>query len=194
MVLILASKSQRRKDLFQLIGLDFSVICSDADENVDFTTPEEFVEKLSLRKAQAVKQGRSNCCVVGSDTIVWLDNKVIGKPKDEEDAFRILKSLSGRTHTVYTGVAVLTDDSTDVCHDTTKVTFEELSDEDIRAYIASGEPMDKAGAYGIQGPAAVFVKHVEGCYFTIIGMPMHKLHKMLLKVGICPNWQKALRT
>lgn len=194
MELILASKSQRRRELFQLIGLDFSVICSDADENVDFTSPEEFVEKLSLRKAQAVKQGRSNCCVVGSDTIVWLDNKVIGKPKDAEDAFRILKSLSGRTHTVYTGVAVLTDDSTEVCHDTTKVTFEELSDEDIRAYIASGEPMDKAGAYGIQGPAAVFVKHVEGCYFTIIGMPMHKLHKMLMKVGIQPNWQKALRT
>jgi len=188
MELILASQSQRRRELFQLIGLDFSVIVSDADEDIPLTTPGEFVEQLALRKAEAVKRGRRNCCVVGADTIVWLDEKVIGKPRDREDAYRILRTLSGRTHTVYTGVAVLTDESIQLCHDTTQVTFEELSDHDIWAYIDSGEPMDKAGAYGIQGLAAVFVKRVEGCYFTIIGMPMHKLHKMLSQVGVLPDW------
>ncbi len=106
----------------------------------------------------------------------------------------ILKKLSGKTHTVYTGVAVLTDQGCDVCHDTTEVTMEDIPEADIRAYVASGEPLDKAGAYGIQGPAAVFVKRVEGCYFTIIGMPMHKLYHMLAKVGIYPDWQRAART
>lgn len=158
------------------------------------TEPGDFVEQLALRKAGAVKKDKPGACVVGADTIVWLDGEIIGKPRDPEDAVSILKKLSGKTHTVYTGVAVLTDQGCDVCHDTTEVTMEAIPEADIRAYVASGEPLDKAGAYGIQGPAAVFVKRVEGCYFTIIGMPMHKLYHMLAKVGIYPDWQRAART
>lgn len=194
MELILASQSPRRRELFSLVGLDYTAITSDADENIPFTEPGEFVEQLALRKASAVKKDNPGACVVGADTIVWLNGEIIGKPRDPEDAVNILKKLSGKTHTVYTGVAVLTDQGYDVCHDTTEVTMEDIPETDIRAYVASGEPLDKAGAYGIQGPAAVFVKRVEGCYFTVIGMPMHKLYHMLAKVGIYPDWQRAART
>ncbi|MBQ7092801.1 MAG: septum formation protein Maf, partial [Clostridia bacterium] len=121
--------------------------------------------------------------------VVWLDNEIIGKPHDREDAYRILRKLSGRTHTVYTGIAVLTDDSTQLCHETTRVTFEDLSDELIWDYIATGDPMDKAGSYGVQGLGAVLVKKVEGCYFTVIGMSIPRLCDMLKNVGIYPRWQ-----
>ena len=191
MELIRASCSPRRRELFSLIGLNFTVIPSDADEDIPPCSPAEFVEELSLRKAAAVKRDHPGCCVVGSDTIVTLDGEIIGKPKDEEDAFRILSHLSGNTHTVYTGLAVLTDDTVEVCHDCTQVTFAKLSEEEIRDYIRSGEPMDKAGAYGIQGPAGVFVERVEGCYFTVIGMPLPKLYRMLDRVGIRPAWRTA---
>ena len=189
MELILASQSQRRRELFQLIGLEYTCIPSDADENVPFTEPGEFVELLALRKAAAVKKNHPGSCVVGSDTVVWLDNEIIGKPHDREDAYRILRKLSGRTHTVYTGIAVLTDDSTQLCHETTRVTFEDLSDELIWDYIDTGDPMDKAGAYGVQGLGAVLVKKVEGCYFTVIGMSIPKLCEMLKNIGIYPKWQ-----
>ena len=187
MKLILASQSQRRQELFALIGLDFSIVPSDADETIGACDPAEFVEQLSLRKAQAVKATRENCCVVGSDTIVCLNHEIIGKPQDRQDAYRILKKLSGRTHTVYTGLAVLTDSSTQLCHDAAQVTFEVLTDEEIWSYIDSGEPMDKAGAYGIQGTAAVFVTRIEGCYFTVVGLPLPQLYKMLKNVGIRPK-------
>ncbi len=187
MELLLASQSPRRRELFKLIGLDFSVVQSDTDEAVDFSDPAELVEQLSLRKAQAVKAGRENCCVVGSDTVVYLNGEILGKPQDRQDAYRILKKLSGHTHTVYTGLAVLTDGGVQLCHDVAQVTFETLTDEEIWRYIDSGEPMDKAGAYGIQGTAAVFVRRIEGCYFTIVGLPLPQLYKMLKNVGIKPK-------
>lgn len=189
MELILASQSQRRRELFELIGLEYTCIPSNADENVAFSEPGQFVEELALRKAAAVKETHPGACVVGSDTIVWLDNEIIGKPRDREDAYRILRTLSGRTHTVYTGMAVLTDDSTLVCHETTRVTFEELSDELIWDYIDTGDPMDKAGSYGVQGLGAMLVKKVDGCYFTVIGLSIPKLYQMLKTVGIYPTWQ-----
>lgn len=190
MELILASQSQRRRELFDLIGLKYTCIPSNADENVAFTRPDQFVEELALRKAAAVKAAHPGACVVGSDTIVWLDNEIIGKPKDRQDAYRILRTLSGRTHTVYTGIAVLTDDSTQLCHETTDVTFEELSDELIWDYIDTGDPMDKAGSYGVQGLGAMLVKKVDGCYFTVIGLSVPRLCEMLRNVGIYPSWQK----
>jgi len=190
MELILASCSPRRREMFALIGLDYKVIPSDADENIPPCSPDKFVEELSLRKAAAVKKHHPGACVVGSDTIVAIDGEIIGKPVNEEDAFRILSRLSGNTHTVYTGLAVLTDDSTEVLHDCTRVTFAKLSEQEIRDYIASGEPMDKAGAYGIQGPAGVFVERVEGCYFTVIGLPLPKLYQALERAGVKPGWRK----
>ena len=126
MELILASQSPRRRELFSLVGLDYTAITSDADENIPFTEPGDFVEQLALRKAGAVKKDKPGACVVGADTIVWLDGEIIGKPRDPEDAVNILKKLSGKTHTVYTGVAVLTDQGCDVCHDTTEVTMEAI--------------------------------------------------------------------
>ena len=123
MELILASQSPRRRELFSLVGLDYTAITSDADENIPFTEPGDFVEQLALRKAGAVKKDKPGACVVGADTIVWLDGEIIGKPRNPEDAVSILKKLSGKTHTVYTGVAVLTDQGCDVCHDTTEVTY-----------------------------------------------------------------------
>lgn len=187
MELILASQSPRRQELFELIGLPFTVFASDADEDIPFTRPGEYVEKLALRKAETVFSQRPHACVVGADTIVWLNGTIIGKPRDEQDAYRILRTLSGQTHAVYTGLAVLAPNSKTVLHDVTHVTFAPLSDAEIWAYVHSGEPMDKAGAYGVQGKAAIFVERVEGCYFTVIGLPVPKLYRALDKLGIRPE-------
>ena len=122
--------------------------------------------------------------MVGADTIVWLDGEIIGKPRDPEDAVSILKKLSGKTHTVYTGVAVLTDQGCDVCHDTTEVTMEDIPEADIRAYVASGEPLDKAGAYGYQGLASLFVERIEGDFFNVMGLPVCRTGQMLREFDI----------
>lgn len=186
MDLILASQSPRRRELFELIGLPFTALVSEADEDIPFEEPGTYVEKLALRKAEAVFAEHPKACVVGADTIVWLDGAIIGKPRDEADAYHILRTLSGRTHTVYTGLAVLAPNSREVLHDITKVTFAPLTDEEIWAYIRTGEPMDKAGAYGVQGKGAIFVERVEGCYFTVIGLPVPQLYQALSKLGINP--------
>lgn len=187
MELILASQSPRRRELFELIGLSFTALVSPADENIPLTDPGSYVEALALRKAEAVFANHPAACVVGADTIVWLDGEIIGKPRDEGDAYRILRALSGRTHTVYTGLAVLAPGSRQILHDTTQVTFRSLDDEEIWAYIRSGEPMDKAGAYGVQGLAAILVERIEGCYFTVIGLPVPKLYLALRQLGIRPK-------
>lgn len=184
MRLILASGSPRRREMFDMMGLEYEVIPSRADENVGVLPPAEMVEKLAYKKAREVYERNAGCCVVGADTIVELDGEIIGKPRDEKHAAEILSKLSGRTHCVYTGVAVLSGGSEQVCHDTTHVTFAKLSQKEIEDYIATGEPMDKAGAYGVQGVGGIFVEKVEGCYFTVIGLPLPKLYKMLRKVGI----------
>lgn len=190
MELILASSSPRRKEMFNLIGLDFTVMVSDADESTVESDPKKFVVELAKRKAEAVLKKRPDACVVGSDTIVLIDGKIIGKPRDKDDAFKILSTLNGRTHTVYTGLAVLTTDTEQLYCDETRVTFAKLSDEEIWHYIGTGEPLDKAGAYGIQGPGAILVERIEGCYFTVIGMPVPVLYKLLKNVGIAPEWMK----
>ena len=187
MDLILASQSPRRRELFDLIGLQYTAMVSDANEDIPLTEPGAYVEKLALIKAEAIFEKTPDACVVGADTIVWLDETIIGKPKDEADASRILRTLSGRTHLVYTGLAVLAPGSREVFHDITKVTFASLSDEEIWAYIKTGDPMDKAGAYGVQGRAAIFVQKVDGCYFTVIGLPVPRLYKALIKFGIKPQ-------
>jgi len=182
MKLILASQSPRRREMLTLMGLKFEIIVSDVEEIAPPNAgPGELVEQLALQKAQAVFMHHPEDCVVGSDTIVYIDGQIIGKPKDEADAFRILSTLQGRQHTVYTGVAVLSPKGQDIRHATTKVTFAPMSEEEIRWYISTGEPLDKAGAYGIQGPGGMFVEKVEGNYFTVIGMPLPVLYRMLKK-------------
>ena len=180
MEIILASGSQRRRELMSLMGLDFAVIPSGADENIDKATePSLYVRELARRKAEYVALSHKNACVVGADTVVVLNGEIIGKPKNTDDAYAILRKLSGKKHTVYTGIAVIYAGKEYVEYDATDVTFAELSDEDIYDYIATGDPMDKAGAYGIQGQFCVFIERIEGSYFNVIGLPVHKLHKIL---------------
>lgn len=201
MRLILASGSQRRRELMGLCGYEYEVVVSQANEDIDETDPELYVKSLALRKAEEVYmrlrgeyasatnevRPDANLAIVGSDTVVAFDGQIIGKPRDKEDAVRILTLLSGKTHRVYTGVSVITEDSCQVECSVTEVTFATLSDCEIQSYVASGEPMDKAGAYGIQGPFGMFVDSVRGNYFTIIGMPLPTLYRMLKNVGIVPH-------
>ena len=196
---VLASNSPRRKELLSQI-MDFIVISTEIDETItEELPPEKIVEELALRKAkftydyllklkEIVQSGKTPdektlveakdiaagnpFGVIGADTVVALNGRIFGKPKDRDDAFRILTELSGKTHSVFTGVAVLKSDSVKVFYSETKVTFDELSEEEIRDYIDSGEPMDKAGAYGIQGIGGTFVTGIEGDYTNVVGFPM----------------------
>lgn len=193
--LVLASSSPRRKELVASLGLSLPVyiLSSDADESVpDDWSPAHIVEQLSLRKASATlallkeQQSDHSSVVVGADTIVVVDGQVLGKPKDQADALSMLRSLQGRSHEVYTGVACLLSDSGQaaVAHRMTKVYMKQLTDEQIGRYIATGEPNDKAGAYGIQGYGATLVEHIEGCYFNVVGLPLSLLSDMLAEYGI----------
>ena len=191
MELILASGSPRRREMFDLMGLSYTLRPSDADESLPPCPPAEMVETLAQRKALSVKKSAPGCCVVGADTIVYLDGKIIGKPADEADAARILRLLSGRTHAVYTGVAILTDTKRIVFHEITNVTFAALSDAEIADYIASGEPMDKAGAYGIQGKGGALVESTRGDWFNIVGLPLGTVLAMLAQTTINVEQAKA---
>ena len=184
---ILASASERRKELLSRIVRDFEVRVSDFDEdsvqvNNDI---EKYVKILSEGKAKSVALNCSkDSIIIGADTIVVIDNKVLGKPKDKNDAFRMLKSLSNNVHRVYSGVTVI-NNSTKVIKSEclyTEVYFSELSDEEIWKYIDTGECLDKAGAYGIQGFGGVFVKSINGCYYNVVGLPLNLLNKMIKEI------------
>lgn len=196
MKLILASGSQRRRELMSMCGYDYEIMVSNADESIDEHDPKEFVAKLAERKATEVYERysmlngeKTEICVVGADTIVVYNDEIIGKPTDKEDAKRILKTLSGQTHMVYTGIAVVTAQGVQREVSRSEVTFCTLTDAEISDYIRSGEPMDKAGAYGIQGPFGMFVERISGNYFTIIGMPLPVLYRMLKNIGIEPQYK-----
>lgn len=186
---ILASQSPRRKELLASIGLDFEVIVSDADESVvskENTPVNVYVQELALIKAAAsAKQvlKDKNAIIISADTIVVLDGKILGKPKNEDDAFDMLKSLSGRTHEVYTGYCVMRiKDGYTVCNSIkTEVTFKAISDDKILRYIRTSEPMDKAGAYGIQGIGGMLVEKIEGDYANVVGLPTSALADTLEK-------------
>lgn len=183
--LILASQSPRRKKLLSQLGFDFQIIPSEVDESKfsHSSVPADYVVQLSLQKALDVaNRQKENSIVVGADTIVVLDGKIMEKPTDKDDAFRMLKSLSGRTHTVYTGIALIETPSLKsvTAFQQTEVTFRELEDDEINAYIATGSPMDKAGAYGIQDDfGAVFISEIHGCYYNIVGLPLELLYSTL---------------
>jgi len=184
MRLVLASQSPRRRELLSMLGFPYEAIISAVEENVPaHIAPDALVETLALRKAEAVAKLCPDACVIGADTIVYIGGEIVGKPRDDADAARILRLLQGRAHTVYTGVAVLTPDRRDVRHDATQVTFAPMTEREIAWYVATGEPRDKAGAYGIQGPGGMFVERVEGNYFTVIGMPLPLLYRMLREAG-----------
>lgn len=182
---IVASNSPRRRELLSLAGYRFEVIPSDADETLESGIDAgEAVKELSKRKALFVSRMNKGAVVLGCDTVVALGGKILGKPKDESEAFSMLKSLSGREHEVFTGVYITDGEKSEGFLSCTKVEFYPLSDETIRSYIATKEPMDKAGAYGIQGLGSVLVKKINGDYFTVMGLPVNECARVLSKFGI----------
>lgn len=192
--LILASSSPRRQELIRALQLPYEIRVSDVNEDTEpGLSPKEVVEQLSSRKASAVYESykveyadRAEGIVIGSDTIVVLDGEVLGKPKDKQDAFRMLKALQGRAHQVYSGVACMDLHTSQklVAHQVTLVYMKPLTDEQIERYIDTGEPMDKAGSYGIQGLGATIVERIEGDYFNVVGLPMSLLSDLLRRLGV----------
>lgn len=173
--LILASASPRRKELLSLAGFDFEVITSSVDEVVDpMLEPCELVVSLAKQKAKDVAANNPGKTVIGADTVVVLNGKVLGKPRDEQDAVRMLQELSGKTHEVYTGVYIVSGNKSKGFYECTKVKFCTLTREQIEAYVATKEPMDKAGSYGIQGKGCVLVEGIEGDYFNVVGFPVSR--------------------
>ena len=185
MKLILASKSPRRREILGAMGYAFDILTSEADETLpDGISPRDGVEILAVRKGEAVAPlVDPDAVILSSDTLVDLNGTALGKPEDEEDAFRMLKALSGAVHHVHTGVAVRRGDTVLSGVDSTAVCFRPLSDEEILAYIATGDPMDKAGAYGIQGAAGAFVRRIEGDFDTVMGLSSHLSEELLTKIG-----------
>ena len=187
MNLILASQSPRRRELLGLTGLDFIVRVADIDETMDpEKAPFDEGARVSRRKAEAVAR-KPEDVVIAADTIVVCEGKVLGKPRDEEDAFRILTLLAGRHHEVMTGLTVVRGGEVITHTEVTRIRFRDLHPEEIRAYIASGEPMDKAGAYGIQGGAALFADVMVGDYYIVMGLPVCRLALILRQLKL-PVW------
>jgi len=180
-MLVLASASPRRRELLAQAGFSFTVHPADVPEDpLPGENPIAYVTRLAREKAEAVFRELSSnqsappqeVAVLGADTTVTLDNQILAKPEDPADAVRMLRLLSGRTHHVITGVAVVTPQSTQVAAEVTAVRFLSLSDQEIESYVATREPMDKAGAYAIQGRAARWIPRIEGCYFNVVGLPL----------------------
>lgn len=192
--IILASASPRRAQLLSQAGFEFSVRAPDAEEVTTAVTPEQMVEELAYRKANDIYEKTKgeykgkDYMIIGADTIVFYDGEVLGKPVDESEAFDMLKLLSDRTHRVYTGIAVIVkrnkEKQTFLTHEKTDVTFYPINDDEIKAYIATKDPLDKAGAYGIQGPFAIHVKEIRGDYNNVVGLPIAKLYQTLKENSI----------
>lgn len=186
MAIILASKSPRRQELLKLLGVDFTIHTADIDETMDpDLPPEREVARVGAEKAKAVAAScGTGDIIIAADTIVVVDGQILGKPKSEADAVRMLNLLSGRRHEVMTGLTVLHGGSIQSRVVRTGIEFRALSDREIDAYVATGEPMDKAGAYGIQGRASIFVRHLDGDYFCVMGLPLCPLAEMLRACGV----------
>lgn len=183
---ILASASPRRRELLEQIGLKFRIFVTNADESkIDKNLPVNlYVEELAMAKAAAaakVLNNEKDAIIIAADTVVYFNNKIMGKPKDEKEAFDMIESLSGNMHEVFTGICVMriSDGFSTAGCERTEVYFNELSPEKIQRYIDTGEPMDKAGAYGIQGVGALLVEKIIGDYFNVVGLPLSKLSKIL---------------
>jgi septum formation protein len=178
--IILASRSPRRAELLAAAGFAFEVLAADVDEApLDVEDPAEYVERLAIEKARAVFAMRPGARVLGADTTVTIDGEILGKPIDAADATRMLRLLSGRPHLVHTGVALVSDRGIQSGVDTTRVWFEVMTDEDISWYVATGEPVDRAGAYAIQGYAARFIPRIEGSYSNVVGLPVAMVSSIL---------------
>ena len=183
MRVILASKSPRRREILEMLGVQFEIISADADESSDISDPTALVTELSLRKGRAVRErliaeGKWNddTLIIASDTVVATGNTILGKPSDPADATRMLRMLAGSTHHVVSGVALLCGTREAADFDKTAVHFAPMSEADIAWYVKIGEPLDKAGAYAVQGLASLFIKGLEGDYFNVVGLPVYRLN------------------
>jgi septum formation protein len=182
---ILASASPRRRELLDLIGIAHEVRPADIDETaLPAEAPIPHAERLARAKAHALAEGHPDIVVIAADTIVVVDGDILGKPRDEAHAAQMLRRLAGREHTVYTAIAVARGSQTESAVEAVRVTFRALTDDEIAAYIATREPMDKAGAYGIQGYGATIVERVEGDYFSVMGLGLRRLVELLERVGV----------
>lgn len=182
MKIVLASSSPRRRELLETAGLEFEVDVEGVEERAVGATPEEKVCSIAAQKCGPVSRRRPGDCVIGADTVVSIDGDILGKPKSREDAKAMLRRLSGREHAVYTGVCIMCGGKQKIFSEKTKVKFFELTDGEIEAYVESGEPMDKAGAYGIQGLGCTLVEGVCGDYFNVVGLPVARTVREIRKI------------
>lgn len=183
MRIVLASKSPRRREILSMLGISFDVVTADTDEHSPITDPAALVEELALRKGRAVrellrKKGEwdENTLIIASDTVVATGEEILGKPEDHGDAARMLRLLSDSTHHVISGIALLSGEREITDHDKTAVHFAPMTEEEILWYAKSGEPLDKAGAYAVQGLASLFIKGLSGDYFNVVGLPVYRLN------------------
>jgi len=180
MKVILASGSPRRKELLTLMGIEFTAVSADVDETLsEGISPDMAVEQLSRKKAEFIAKQYPNGIVIGADTVVAVEDKILGKPKDAEDAIRMLMMLSGKSHKVYTGVYIAGEQFNIGFSESTEVSFFKISEEEAEDYVKTGEPMDKAGAYAIQGIGAALVKGIVGDYNNVVGLPAAKVKRIL---------------
>lgn len=188
MKVILASASERRQELLGRIIDSFDIMVSNFDEStvVFDGSIDNYVKEISIGKALEVKERLdSDAIIISADTVVTFNGRILGKPKDEDDAFQMLKSLQGRSHKVYTGITVINTKKNIIKQKSvsTEVTFSKISDDEIIKYIKTGEPLDKAGSYGIQGKGGVFVESISGCYYNVVGLPLNRLKAILEEIG-----------
>ncbi len=186
MKIILASKSPRRKEILSNLGFEFEVITTDTDESSDITDPESLVQVLAVRKGRAVQEihPEKDTLIISCDTVVSLDGEILGKPLSPEHAKEMLRLLSGKKHTVVSGLALFLNGKTISGSDSTDVYFAEMPESFIESYVASGDPMDKAGAYAVQGKTSLYIDKLDGCYFNVVGLPVRLLAKLLEQLGL----------
>jgi septum formation protein len=181
--LVLASRSLRRQEILTAVGWEFEPIAADIDETrLASEDAVSYVKRLALTKAETIAERFPNRLVIGADTVVVIDGEILGQPSDDDDARRMLRLLSDKWHDVLTGVALMRAGAFVVEHETTRVHFSEMSGEEIDWYIAGGEPRGKAGAYGIQGRAALFIKEIQGDYFNVVGLPVRLVFELSRRI------------
>lgn len=188
MKIVLCSKSPRRKEILNNLGLDFSICSPDCDENLNIASPKRLVCALSHKKAQAVvkqyKEDTKDVLFIAADTVVCIKSEILGKPKDKEDAAKMIKALSGKCHKVITGITLIYNGKTESCFESTSVYFRKISDREIDEYIETPEAYDKAGGYAIQGTASRWISRIKGDYFNVVGLPVYRLCELAKKLNI----------